>query len=130
MTIQILDRNSDQRRLGLAAQVAALAAALALIAGPADARPEPFRSESKSIETGTELVSLPSPGGTVVVARGCGSCDPVSMHLTPATTYRIGSRDVDFAEFREKARSGIHSMTVHYHFKTLDVLQLRLDADD
>lgn len=130
MITQVLDRSADRRRPVIAAHVAALAAALMLIASPADARPQPFRSPSKSIETSTVMVSLPSPGGTVVVARGCDTCDPVSMHLAPGTVYRIGQRDVDFVEFREKARSGNFSMTVHYHARTLDVLQLRLDADE
>lgn len=129
MITTALERSGARRRLAAVARIAALAAALVLHAVPADAAPQPFRSPSKSIETSTDMVNLPAPGGTVVVARGCDTCDPVVMHLAPGTICRIGGRVVDYAAFRDRARNGIYSMTVQYHRETFDVLQLSMALD-
>jgi hypothetical protein len=103
----------------------------AILAGPAYAlKPGAFRSQARSIETSSDLVSLPAPGGQVVVARGCDSCDPVSLSLAPTTVFRINNRTVDYAEFRNAALDGSHLMTVHYHGTTLEIIKIRLENND
>ena len=114
-----------------ALHVLATLGCVALLAGPAHAlAPGEFRSDARSIETSSNMVSLPSPGGTVVVARGCESCEAVTLSLTPATVFRIGKRNVAYADFRSAALKAPKLMSVHYHRTTLAVLKIRLDSND
>lgn len=117
---------------GYRPRTAAVALALSLLtATPAQAvKPGEFRLIGASLETGTDLVSLPSPGSDLVLARDCAACDPLELRITHTTEFRINGKPVPYAEFRQTATRGTHSLYVYYRRADRTLTRLNLEIYD
>ncbi len=102
-----------------------------LMAAPAHAvKPGEFKLISASLETGTDLVSLPSPGGDLVLARDCPACDSLELRITPTTAFRINGKAVPYTEFRQAATDGSHSLYVYYRRADHTLISLKLEVHE
>jgi len=115
-------------------QAAAVVAGLSLLllaAAPAQAvKPGQFKLVGASLETSSDLVSLPGPGGDLVLARECAACESKELRLAPDTQFRINGKAVEFADFRKAATAGAHSLYVYYRRADLTLIKLNLEIYD
>jgi hypothetical protein len=117
------------RRAGAAA-AAGLALSLLMTTPVHAVRPGEFKLTGASLETGTDLVSLPSPGSDLVLARECAACDALELRIAPTTEFRINGKAVPYAEFRQAATGGPHSLYVYYRRADHTLLRLNLEIYD
>lgn len=98
----------------------ALAAAAAVSAAPQN------RTIEECIESGTELVSLPSAAGGSLSGRQCSGCPSVRLRFDARTRFFIGKEAVSYAKLREAAARGDLRLDLFYDPKTLNLTRLRL----
>ncbi len=114
-----------------AATVAAALTLLLVSSAPALAvKPGQFKLVGASLETSSDLVSLPAPGGTLVLARDCEACESKELRLAPDTQFRVNGKAVGFADFRKAATASAQPLYVYYRRADFTLLKLDLEIYD
>ena len=104
---------------------------LLLATSPALAvKPGQFKLVGASLETSSDLVSLPAPGGTLVLARDCEACESKELRLAPDTQFRVNGKAVGFADFRKAATASAQPLYVYYRRADFTLLKLDLEIYD
>ncbi|MGQ0429585.1 MAG: hypothetical protein ACT4UQ_06620 [Gammaproteobacteria bacterium] len=118
-----IDRNTSRRRRTrwLAAALAALAATVATAAPP-------LAVIEECLETGTDLVPLPSVAGGTLSASQCRGCETLRLKFDRNTRYFIGKELVPYARLREAAAGGTQRIYVFYRPATRTLSRLSLEA--
>lgn len=110
---------------------AALSLLLLLASAPALAvKPGQFKLTGASLETSSDFVSLPAPGGTLVLARDCEACESKELRLTPETQFHINGKAVGYADFRKAATASAQPLYVYYRRADFALLKLNLEIYD
>ena len=82
----------------------------------------------EAYETTTLEAALPLRADGTIIVRTCATCQPATMPLTPQTRYRIGNRDVTFADFSAYLReAGEQMMVVLFDPRKRAITQLAVD---
>lgn len=113
------------RRLG-AALVAALA--LGALAAPLAVAAGRTKGLTGGLESGTELVTLPSSPSGSFLARECRDCPSIRVSFDSNTRFLIGDQTVTYAKFREAAAKGDIRLYVSYRLSDRTLTRLRLVA--
>jgi hypothetical protein len=110
-----------RRTAWLAGPVAALAAMAALGQGT-------FQAVTGGLESGTDLVSLPSsPSGTLSATECRSGCPVYRLRFDSNTRFYIGKDVVPYAKFREAARGDLR-LHVSYRLSDNTLTRLRIPA--
>lgn len=97
----------------------------AVLAAASFAVAAPLQVIEQAIETSTLAVTLPDRNTGSMYVRACESCKALQLRLTPRSKYRVGTREVTFAELREYALgAGSRSVDVFYDAKSLTITRL------
>jgi len=92
----------------------AFATVLALACATASA--QELKSTDAAIETSTSSVLLPGTVGGTTIARGCKSCEAVTLTLDKTTQFFVGRQPVSQVDFNRFIDDGKpHSMTITYN---------------
>jgi len=94
------------------------------------AKPGEFKLIGASLETSSDLVSLPAPGGTLVLARDCAACESKELRLAPDTQFRVNGKTVGYADFRKAATASAQPLYVYYRRADFTLLKLNLEIYD
>ena len=105
-----------------------LAAACAILTSAAALANPRLVTIEECLETGTDLVALPSAPGGSLTARGCRGCASIRLNFDAGTRYFIGNEAVTYARLREAAAHGPVGIDVFYHPTTRNLTRLRLVA--
>jgi hypothetical protein len=80
------------------------------------------------LESGTDLVTLPSSPGGSFLARECRDCPSIRVSFDSNTLYLIGDEPVTYAKFREAASKGDLRLHISYRLTDRTLTRLRLPA--
>lgn len=98
-----------------------------LIVGSADAQGT-TRGLTGGLESGTELVNLPSSPRGSLTASECRGCPTMRLNFDENTRYFIGKEQVPYAKLLEAASKGDIRLYVSYRLGTRTLTRLRLAA--
>lgn len=101
-----------------------------LLAAASLAAAAPLKVIEQAIETSTLAVTLPDRSTGSMYVRACPSCKALELQLTPRSKYRVGKREVTFAELRQYALgAGSRSVDVFYDAKSLTITRLTVAGE-
>jgi hypothetical protein len=87
-----------------------------------------FQAVTGGLESGTDLVSLPSsPSGTLSATECRSGCPVYRLRFDSNTRFYIGKDAVSYAKFREAARGDLR-LHVSYRLSDNTLTRLRIPA--
>jgi hypothetical protein len=92
--------------------------------------PRPFVTVKEALETDGRSMSLPTSVTGVMTVTPCTSCAVKMLRSTPSTIYRLRSKPVSLADFRNAMSTNSETyVTVLYEVKTNELLTVTASVD-
>jgi hypothetical protein len=110
---------------------ALLLAAAALAGNLVSAAPagSDLRSPDAAIETSTQRVTIPKTVGGAVSARGCSSCQYLTLSVADGTRYFVGRQELSVDQYHKAVADGRkRQLTITYNQQTREITRVVLRA--